>query len=69
MSEYEFAARLPGIRILCNWMGLLRKTYQRRLFQVHALPLLRSQIIKSHNTHGMLAALRARGLCSTRADD
>ena len=59
-DEYEFAARIPGIRILCNWMGLPCKTYQRRLFQVHALPLLRSQIIKSHNTHGMLAALRAQ---------
>ncbi len=58
-DEQEYAAAMPGARILSNWLGLPMRTYQRRVFQVHALPLLRSQIIRTHNTHAMLAALRA----------
>lgn len=58
-DEQEYAAYMPGVRILGNWLGLPMRTYQRRVFQVHALPLLRSQLIRTHNTHGMLAALRA----------
>ena len=59
-DEREFASYLPGVRILSNWPGLPMRTYQRRVFQVHAGALLRSQIIRTHNTHGMLAALRAQ---------
>ena len=58
-DEQDYAACMPGVRILSNWLGLPMRTYQRRVFQVHALALLRSQIIRTHNTHAMLAALRA----------
>lgn len=58
-DEQDYASAMPGVRILSNWLGLPMRTYQRRVFQLHAMPLLRSQIIRTHNTHAMLAALRA----------
>lgn len=58
-DEQEYASTMPRARILSNWLGLPMRTYQRRVFQVHAMALLRSQIIRTHNTHAMLAALRA----------
>ena len=58
-EEREYASAMPGVRILGNWLGLPMRIYQRRVFQVHAGPLLRSQIIRTHDTHAILAALRA----------
>ena len=59
-DEHDFASYLPGIRLLCNSMGLPLKTYQRRAHQVHALPLLRSDILRTYNMHSILAAMRAQ---------
>ena len=59
-DEQDYASYMPRVRILSNWLGLPMRTYQRRVFQLHALPLLRSQIIRTHDTHAMLAALRAQ---------
>ena len=41
-AEYDYASYLPGIRLLCNSLGLPRRTYERRVHQIHARPLLRS---------------------------
>ncbi|MCY3864663.1 MAG: glycosyltransferase family 4 protein [Chloroflexi bacterium] len=59
-SENDFRSQTRGIRVLCNWLGLPPRTYQRRVFQLHARHLLRSNIIRTHDTHAMLAALRAQ---------
>ncbi|MCY3864662.1 MAG: glycosyltransferase family 4 protein [Chloroflexi bacterium] len=58
-SEQEFAPPSPNVRLLCNSFGLPHRTYLRRLHQVHALPLLRSRVIRTINVHGMRPALRA----------
>ncbi len=58
-GENDFPAHTRGIRVLYNWLGLPPPTYQRRVFQLHARHLLRSNIIRTHDTHAMLAALRA----------
>ncbi|MYD09230.1 MAG: glycosyltransferase family 4 protein [Chloroflexi bacterium] len=53
------ASTRGGVRVLYNWMGLHPRTYMKRVFQVHALPLLRSDVLTSFDTHSMLAMLRA----------
>jgi glycosyltransferase involved in cell wall biosynthesis len=57
-SELEYAPSSPDIKVLCNRFGLPDRTYWRRVHQLHALPLLRSDIIRSRNIHGVRAALR-----------
>lgn len=58
-SEYAFADRLPGIRILCNWPGWPLERYEARLHWLHGWHFWRSQVIKTNQTDGALAALRA----------
>ncbi len=58
-SELEYAPSSPDIRVLCNSFGLSDRTYWRRVHQLHALPLLRSDVIRSRNIHGIRAALRS----------
>lgn len=58
-EERGFASRMPGMRILCNWMGLPDRTYDRRVHQVHAWRLMQTNIVKSFDANGLVAALRA----------
>lgn len=58
-DELDFAGRMPGINILCNALGLRDRTYKRRIHQVHARPLLQSDLLKSHDSMGIWAARRA----------
>ena len=58
-SERDFAPRSPNITLLCNSMGLPYRSYMHRLHQVHAIPILRSHVIRTMNVHGMRPALRA----------
>ena len=58
-EELQYAARIPGMRILCNRFGLPKETYIRRIHQAHMLPLLGSDVLKSWQTSGLYSALRA----------
>ena len=58
-EEFGFARQLPGMRILCNAIGLPARTYSRRLHQVHGFHLARSNLLKSHLTTGVMTAMRA----------
>lgn len=58
-SELEYAPSSPDIKVLCNSFGLSDRTYWRRVHQLHALPLLRSDVIRSREIHGIRAALRS----------
>ena len=58
-EERDFASHMPGMRILCNYMGLPVRTYDRRVHQVHAWRLLQSHVAKSFDANGLIAALRA----------
>ncbi len=59
VEELQYAARVPGMGILCNRFGLPKETYIRRIHQAHMLPLLRSDVLKSWQTSGLYSALRA----------
>lgn len=58
-EELQYSARMPGIKILCNRFGLPKRTYLRRVHQVHGLELLKSHILKSHVTTALISALRS----------
>jgi len=58
-DEQDFVTRSTDIQLLCNSMGLPDRTYMRRLHQLHAIPILRSHVIRTMNVHGMRPALRA----------
>ena len=57
-EEYDLAPKLPGMRILCNWMGLPANTYARRLHQVHAPQLLGTHIVRTADAAAIVASLR-----------
>ncbi len=57
-AEYDFSSRLPGLEILCNWMGLPDKVYARRIHQVHALQLLKADVVQTAEASAIIAALR-----------
>ena len=57
-DEYEFLARLHGMRILCNWLGLPAKTYRRRLHQLHAPQLVKAQLVRTWNSPSLVEATR-----------
>lgn len=61
-EEQEFAPSSPDIRVLCNNWELPERTYARRVHQIHALCLLRTDIIRTRELHGMRAAMKAAGL-------
>jgi len=61
-SELEYAKQIPGIRILCNRMGLPRQWYERLLPFLHARHLRSATIYKSNQTNGAEVALRAARL-------
>ena len=58
-NELEFAPRSPNIHVLGNRFDLPLRSYLRRLHQLHALPLLRSHVIRTMYVHGMRLALRS----------
>ena len=65
-DEYEFRARLPGMRILCNWLGLSAKRYRRHLHQLHAPRLVKAQVVRTWNSPSLVEASRiawALGAC------
>ena len=51
-DEFDFAKRISGMRILCNWLGLPKLTYIRRIHQIHAPPLLAADLLKAHESVG-----------------
>ncbi len=57
-DEYEFRARLPGMRILCNWLGLPAKRYRRHLHQLHAPRLVKAQVVRTWNSPSLVEASR-----------
>lgn len=59
-SELDYKLPSPDMRLLCNSLGLPDRSYQRRLHQVHALPILRSDVLQTRTSLGMRYALRAR---------
>ncbi len=58
-GELEYAPSSPEISVLCNSFALPDRIYWRRVHQLHALPLLRSDVIRSREIHGIRAALRS----------
>ena len=57
-SELECAPSSPDIRVLCNHWGLPESSYARRVHQIHAIPLLRSHVLRSRNSiHSIRSAL------------
>jgi glycosyltransferase involved in cell wall biosynthesis len=50
---------MPGIRVLCNRWGLEIGTYEYLMPLLHGFFLYRAHVIKSTQTNGALAALRA----------
>ena len=58
-SELEYAPSSPDISVLCNSFGLPDRTYWRRVHQLHALPLLGTDIIRSRELQGIRAAWRS----------
>ena len=64
-SELDYKLPSPNMRLLCNSFGLPDRIYQRRLHQVHALPIIRSHVLQTRTVQGMRFALRARWAWST----
>ena len=58
-EELAYAQRMPGMRILCNWLGLPHPRYERRAHLLHAPALLRSDIIMNHKPSALRSTLRA----------
>ena len=57
-DDLDYRSRLPGTRILCNWIGLPAKTYARHAHQVHAARLLQSDIVQTIDPDALIVALR-----------
>ena len=55
----DVPALVGDIRVHYNQLRLPQKTYRRRIHQLHARTLLQSQLLATHNTHAMLATMRA----------
>ena len=58
-EELDYASQAPGIRILCNRFGLPLATYVGRIHQIHARAFLRADVLRTHQTAGILAAMKA----------
>lgn len=57
-SELDCAPSSPDIRVLCNHWGFPERSYARRVHQIHALPLLRTHVLRSRNSiHSIRPAL------------
>lgn len=58
-EELDYANRIKGMGILCNRANLPQRTYIRRIHQLHALPLLRSDVLRNWQSSGLFSAHRA----------
>ncbi len=58
-EELDYADRIKGMGILCNRANLPLRTYIRRIHQLHALPLLRSDVLRNWQSSGLFSAHRA----------
>jgi glycosyltransferase involved in cell wall biosynthesis len=58
-SDYQYASRIPGIKILCNHWNLSPARYERWLHLLHAPWLWLSDVFKTNQTNGADIALRA----------
>jgi len=58
-EELDYADRIAGMGILCNRANLPQQTYIRRIHQLHALPLLRSDALRNWQSSGLFSAHRA----------
>ena len=59
-SELDYKLPSSNMRMLCNSLGLRDRVYQRRTHQVHALSILRSDVLETRTSLGMRYALQAR---------
>lgn len=65
-GDRAYADRLPGIRILCNWPGWPLERYEAWLRWLHGWHFWRTDVIKTNQTDGALAALRAASFWGKR---
>jgi glycosyltransferase involved in cell wall biosynthesis len=61
-KDLRYAARLSGIRVLCNRWGLSRRRYQRWLPVLHGWHLWRADVYTTNQTVGADVALRTARL-------
>ena len=57
-EELDYANRIKGIGILCNRANLPQQTYIRRIHQLHMVPLLNSDVLRSWRSSGLYSAHR-----------
>ncbi len=57
-EEYEYKPLLPGMKILCNWIGLPDGLYRQRIHQVLAPQLLGAQLLRTSDAAATNPALR-----------
>ncbi len=57
-DEQDYQSQLPGIKILCNGMGLPPKLYARRIHQLHARQLLNCDLVETADASAIVPALR-----------
>lgn len=58
-EELDYANRTNGMGILCNRANLPQQTYIRRIHQLHMLPLLKSDVLRTWQSSGLFSAHRA----------
>ena len=57
-DERDYQSQLPGIKILCNGLGLPPKLYARRIHQLHARHLLPCDLVETADASALVPALR-----------
>ena len=57
-EEFDCKSRLPGMKILCNWMDLPRTFYTQRIHQVLAPQLMTAQLLRTSDAAVTNPALR-----------
>ena len=57
-EEYDYKPLLPGMKILCNWIGLPGGLYRKRIHQVLAPQLLGAQLLRTSDAAATNPALR-----------
>ena len=58
-EELDYTNRIKGMGILCNRANLPQQTYIRRIHQLHMLPLLKSDVLRTWQSSGLFSAHRA----------
>ena len=57
-DELRFAKRIPGMRILCNWLGWSERRYMFRQHQLHWLRLRACNLLKTNQLTAGVSATR-----------